>query len=94
MRKRVKNYARYKGPDIYHLELVGESNNPHKKDEMPKNKAPKSITLYCKNDIEHLNRPTYCSGHSTNKGRRMVSGIVRAAKKREVQKILKEIDNE
>lgn len=95
MQKKVHDLQRLKGPDLMHLELVPEShtNNKHKRDEMPKNKASKSITVYCKDDIEHLNRATYCCGHSTNKDRRIVSGIVRAAKKRETQKIIKEIEN-
>lgn len=95
MRKKVHDLQRLKGPDLMHLRLIPESNtgNMHKRDEMPKNRASKSVTMYCKNDIESLNRATYCSGHSTNKGRRIVSGIVRATKKRQTQKILKEIEN-
>lgn len=73
--------------------VVGDSKNKHKRDEVPKNRASKSITKYYNGDIENLNRPTYCSGHSTNKGRRMVSGLVRAAKKRETQRLLKEEHN-
>ena len=96
MRKKVHDLQRFKGPDLIHLELIPESNtgNIHKRDEMPKNKASKSITMYCKDDIEHLNRATYCCGHSTNKDRRVVSGIIRAKKKREVRKIIKEIEND
>lgn len=70
---------------------LNEERNKHRLDEMPKNEASKSITIYCKDDIEFLNRAFH--GHSTNKDRRIVSGIVRAAKKRETQKIIKEIEN-
>lgn len=92
MQKKVHDLQRLKGPDLMHLELVPEShtNNKHKRDEMPKNKASKSITMYCKDDIESLNRATHCSGHSTNKDRRIVSGLVRARLKRETQKKIKE----
>lgn len=86
--ERTENYGRYKGSDLNSLEKI-ESKNPHKKDEMPKNRAPKRITKYCRN-VEEFNRATYCSGHSTNKGRRMVSGIIRAKLKKETQKFLKE----
>lgn len=90
--KRIKEIKRYKGKDLMHLKPIPDSNtgNEHKRDEMPKNKPSKSITKYCKDDIEHLNRPTYCSGHSTNKGRRIVSGIVRASRKREINKEIQE----
>lgn len=90
VKERTERQRKWKGKDLNHLILIDESRNPHKKDEMPKNKASKSITKYCKDDIEHLNRPTYCSGHSTNKGRRIVSGIVRASRKREINKEIQE----
>lgn len=88
VKERTERQRKWKGKDLNHLILIDESRNPHKKDEMPKNKASKSITAYCNDDIDGLNRAFH--GHSTNKGRRIVSGIVRASKKREVQKLLKE----
>ena len=96
MQKKVHDLQRLKGPDLMHLELVPESHtgNMHKRDEMPKNKPSKLIAFHCKEDIEYLDRALYCSGHSTNKDRRIVSGLVRARLKRETQKKIKEeLDN-
>ena len=62
------------------------TDNPHKFDEMPKNRPSKYITTRCGN-VEWLQEPTSFGGHKIRReGHRMVSGIVRAKIKEEIRK--------
>ena len=88
MRKRYanagRNFAQSKMRNINH--------NPHRQDEVPKNKPSLYITTHCSADVGWLQESTSFGGHSIPKGgHRRVSGLVRASVKREVQK---QIDNE
>lgn len=66
--------------------------NPHRLDEVPKNRASRYITTHCSADVEWLQEPTSFGGHSIPKGgHRRVSGLVRASVKEEVRK---QIDSE
>ena len=68
-----------------------EVKNTHRCDEMPKNKPSKLVLMHCHADVDWLQDATYCGGHSRRRGgHRMVSGLVRASLKRELEKKLKE----
>lgn len=63
-------------------------------DEVPKNNIPKHISKYIRNmKVKWLQEPGTFGGHKIHKdGHRMVSGIVRAKKKREFKQDLENID--
>ncbi len=66
--------------------------NPHRLDEVPKNKASRYITSHCSASVGWLQESTSFGGHSIPYGgHRRVSGLVRANVKREVRK---EIESE
>lgn len=66
--------------------------NPHRLDEVPKNRASRYITTHCSADVRWLQESTSFGGHSIPKGgHRRVSGLVRASVKEEVRK---QIDSE
>ena len=66
--------------------------NPHRLDEVPKNRASRYITTHCSADVHWLQESTSFGGHSIPKGgHRRVSGLVRASVKEEVRK---QIDSE
>lgn len=69
-------------------------NNPHKYDEMPKNKASRLITTNCE-DYKWLQEPGSYGGHKIRKnGHRIVSGIVRAKEKEKIREMIdKNIDS-
>jgi len=68
-----------------------ETDNEYRLDELPKNKGSRYITERCSN-FEWLQRAPNFGGHKPKKGgHRMVSGIVRAKVKGEIQE---EINNE
>lgn len=80
LNKTLKKTSRYKS----------NTRNPHHYDEMPKNSASKDVYMYC-SSVEWLCDPTSFGGHRTRKtGHRQVSGIVRAGRKKELRKILKD----
>lgn len=61
--------------------------NPHRLDEVPKNRPSRYITEHCRADVHWLQESTSFGGHSIPKGsHRRVSGLVRANVKREVKK--------
>ena len=63
------------------------SHNPHRLDEVPKNRPSRYITTHCSADVHWLQESTSFGGHSIPKGgHRKVSGLVRANVKREVCK--------
>ena len=68
--------------------------NPHRLDEMPKNRASRYITTHCSADVSWLQEPGSFGGHRIPKGgHRRVSGLVRAKAKEEVRKHLETINN-
>lgn len=69
-------------------------NNRHRRDEMPKNRASKEVRLKCPN-AEWLQEPSNFCGHKPHKnGHRMVSGIVRAKTKKEInEEIQNQLEN-
>lgn len=71
----------------YRFEIHGHNeNNTHRRDEMPKNKPSKLISINCPNADYLCDAPNF-GGHKRKKGgRRMVSGIVRSKLKRQTQK--------
>ncbi|MBR4392128.1 MAG: hypothetical protein IKT08_08515 [Bacteroidales bacterium] len=61
--------------------------NPHRLDEVPKNKPSRYITTHCSADVRWLQEPGAFGGHRIPKGgHRRVSGLVRAKNKEEVRK--------
>ena len=72
---------RYKGVGI-------DGRNPHRLDEMPKNRPSRYITAHCSAvHVRWLQESTSYGGHSIPKGgHRRVSGIVRANVKEEIRK--------
>jgi len=66
--------------------------NPHRLDEVPKNRPSRYITNHCSASVDWLQEPTSFGGHRIPRGgHRRVSGLVRASVKEEVRK---EIDSE
>lgn len=70
---------------------MNPTDNPHKFDEMPKNRPSKYVSTRC-GSIEWIQEePSRYSGHKSHSaGHRIVSGIVRAKNKKE---IMDEINN-
>lgn len=65
--------------------------NPHRQDEVPKNKPSKYILTHCSVDVAWLQESTSFGGHSIpNGGHRRVSGLVRAHVKKEIRKQIQE----
>ena len=64
-----------------------DGRNPHRLDEMPKNRPSRYITEHCSADVRWLQESTSYGGNSIPKGgHRRVSGIVRANVKGETRK--------
>ena len=83
MQKRYKGMGRYFA--IRNMKDINR--NPHRLDEVPKNRASRYITSHCSADVEWLQESTSFGGHSIPKGgHRRVSGLVRANVKEEVRK--------
>ena len=88
MQKRYKGFRRY----IAISDKKDIDRNPHRLDEVPKNRASRYITSHCSADVEWLQESTSFGGHSIPKGgHRRVSGLVRANVKEEIRK---EIESE
>ena len=65
--------------------------NPHRLDEVPKNRPSRYIKTHSSNFVERYQTSVSYGGHSIPKGgHRMVSGLVRASVKEEVRKRIKE----
>ena len=65
--------------------------NPHRLDEVPKNRPSRYITTHSSNFVGRYQEPVTSTGHSIPKGgHRMVSGLVRARIKEEIRKQIKE----
>ncbi len=63
-----------------------EERNPHRVDEMPKNRPSRYVTTHCKASVNWLQESTSFGGHSIPKGgHRRVSGLVRASVRREIR---------
>lgn len=85
----------YKGHSLFTSKLDDPVRNPHRQDEMPKNKPSKQVTMHCSvKSVDWLQDSTSFGGHSRPKGgHRLVSGLVRASLKREkVKQILEELE--
>ena len=78
----------YKGHSLFTSKLDDPVRNPHRQDEMPKNKPLKQVTMHCSvKSVDWLQDSTSFGGHSRPKGgHRRVSGLVRASLKRETRK--------
>lgn len=84
----------YKGHSLFTPKMNDPVRNPHRQDEMPKNKPSKLVTICCcAAKVDWLQDSTSFGGHSRPKGgHRRVSGLVRAGLKRETRKqILEEL---
>lgn len=61
--------------------------NPHRLDEVPKNRPSRYVTTHCSASVHWLQESTSFGGHRIPKGgHRRVSGLVRASVKREISK--------
>ena len=78
----------YKGHSLFASKMSDPVRNPHRQDEMPKNKPSKIVTRHCKvKCVDWLQDSTSFGGHSRPKGgHRLVSGLVRASLKRETRR--------
>lgn len=80
---------RYANPTLSYMrrKMQNPDRNPHRLDEVPKNRASRYITIHSSNFVERYQESGSFGGHSIPKsGHRMVSGIVRAKVKEEVRK--------
>ena len=87
----------HKGDSLFASKMNNPVRNPHRQDEMPKNKPSRLITTHCSSTkVNWLQDSTSFGGHSRPKGgHRRVSGLVRASLKRETrQQILEELFQE
>lgn len=83
MRKQYENAGR----NFVQSKMKNINRNPHRQDEVSKNKPSRFITTHCSVEVSWLQESTSFGGHSIPKGgHRRVSGLVRASVKREVQK--------
>ena len=78
----------YKGHSLFASKKNDPVRNPHRQDEMPKNKPSKLVTRYCNvKSVDWLQDSTSFGGHSRPKGgHRRVSGLVRASLKKDTRK--------
>lgn len=87
-------HSLYKGHSLFASKMNDFVRNPHRQDEMPKNKPSKIVTMHCSvKSVDWLQDSTSFGGHSRPKGgHRLVSGLVRASLKRETRRqILEEL---
>lgn len=83
MRKRYAKVGRF----VVQSKMKDIDRNPHRLDEMPKNKPSRYITTHCSAYVYWLQEPGSFGGHRIPKGgHRRVSGLVRAKTKEEVRK--------
>ena len=88
MRKQYENAGR----NFAQSKMKKINRNPHRQDEVPKNKPSLYVTTHCSACVYWLQESTSFGGHSIPRGgHRRVSGLVRASVKREIQK---QIDSE
>ena len=81
-----KQYAKA-GRSYMRRNMRNPDRNPHRLDEMPKNKPSRYIATHCSADVSWLQEPGSFGGHRIPKGgHRRVSGLVRARVKEEVRK--------
>ena len=82
----------YKGRSLFTTKMNDPVRNPHRQDEMPKNKPSKLVTMHCcPTKVNWLQDSTSFGGHSRPKGgHRRVSGLVRASLRRETRKLILE----
>jgi len=80
----------YKGRSLFTSKMNDPARNPHRQDEMPKNKPSRLVTIHCSSKmVDWLQDSTSFGGHSRPKGgHRRVSGLVRASLKRETCKLI------
>lgn len=72
---------------IMRCNMQDPDHNPHRLDEMPKNKPSRYITTHCSADVSWLQEPGSFGGHRIPKGgHRRVGGLVRAKVKEEVRR--------
>ena len=65
--------------------------NKHRLDNMPRNRPSRMVSSHCSADIDWLEHPGSFGGHKPRPGgHRLVSGLVRASLKREMQRKLLE----
>ena len=78
----------YKDHSLFASKMNSLVRNPHRQDEMPKNKPSKLVTRNCSvRSVDWLQDSTSFGGHSRPKGgHRLVSGLVRASLKRETRR--------
>ncbi len=82
----------YKGHSLFASKMNNPVRNPHRQDEMPKNKPSKIVTMHCSvKSVDWLQDSTSFGGHSRPKGgHRRVSGLVRASLRRGTRKLILE----
>lgn len=82
----------YKGHSLFASKMNDPVRNPHRQDEMPKNKPSRLITTHCSSTkVNWLQDSTSFGGHSRPKGgHRRVSGLVRAGLRNETRKLILE----
>lgn len=82
----------YKDHSLFASKMNDPVRNPHRQDEMPKNKPSKLVTMHCSTKaVDWLQDSTSFGGHSRPKGgHRRVSGLVRASLRRETRKLILE----
>ena len=78
----------YNGHSHAAAKMNAPARNPHRQDEMPKNKPSRLVSIHCcSTKVNWLQDSTSFGGHSRPKGgHRRVSGLVRASLKRETRK--------
>ena len=83
MRKQYENAGR----NFAQSKMKNINRNPHRQDEVSKNKPSRYITTHCSVEVSWLQESTLFGGHSIPQGgHRRVSGLVRASVNREVRK--------
>ena len=82
----------YKGHSLFTAKMSDPVRNPHRQDEMPKNKPSRLVSMHCcSSKVDWLQDSTSFGGHSRPKGgHRRVSGLVRASLKREARRLILE----
>lgn len=82
----------YKGHSLFTSKMDDPVRNPHRQDEMPKNKPSRLVSVHCGSmKVDWLQDSTSFGGHSRPKGgHRRVSGLVRANLRRETRKMILE----
>lgn len=81
-----------KGHSLFISKMHDPGQNPHRQDEMPKNKPSRLVTIHCSTKmVDWLQGSTSFGRHSRPKGgHRRVSGLVRASLGRETRRMILE----